>query len=152
MNLDYDVYKKSIGPKDLYHLMHFCLSSVMPVQASQSVIEPEGLYQNIIGFSDFLLGSAAVIGASAFDPFSQLHRPDQIGFTMNLLRDVSIRHTDTVRFVSIASTEGWQCVHFRQYLCAMVALYTLTGIEAFQKIKLIHHRHLIPFLQGIGEA
>ena len=61
MNLDYDVYKKSIGPKDLYHLMHFCLSSVMPVQASQSVIEPEGLYQNIIGFSDFLLGSAAVI-------------------------------------------------------------------------------------------
>ena len=74
--------------------MHFCLSSVMPVQASQSVIEPEGLYQNIIGFSDFLLGSAAVIGASAFDPFSQLHRPDQIGFTMNLLRDVSIRHTD----------------------------------------------------------
>lgn len=152
MNLDYDVYKKSIGPKDLYHLMHFCLSSVMPVQASQSVIEPEGLYQNIIGFSDLLFGSTPVIGTSAFDPFSQLHRPDQIGFTMNLLRDVSIRHTDTVRFVSIASTEGWQCVHFRQYLCAMVALYTLTGIEAFQKIKLIHHRHLIPLLQGIGEA
>lgn len=152
MNLDYDVYKKSIGPKDLYHLMHFCLSSVMPVQASQSVIEPEGLYQNIIGFSDLLFGSTPVIGSSAFDPFSQLHRPDQIGFTMNLLRDVSIRHTDTVRFVSIASTEGWQCVHFRQYLCAMVALYTLTGIEAFQKIKLIHHRHLIPLLQGIGEA
>lgn len=152
MNLDYDVYKKSIGPEDLYHLMHFCLSSVMPVQASQSVIEPEGLYQNIIGFSDLLFGSTPVIGSSAFDPFSQLHRPDQIGFTMNLLRDVSIRHTDTVRFVSIASTEGWQCVHFRQYLCAMVALYTLTGIEAFQKIKLIHHRHLIPLLQGIGEA
>lgn len=152
MNLDYDVYKKSIGPEDLYHLMHFCLSSVMPVQASQSVVEPEGLYQNIIGFSDLLFGSTPVIGSSAFDPFSQLHRPDQIGFTMNLLRDVSIRHTDTVRFVSIASTEGWQCVHFRQYLCAMVALYTLTGIEAFQKIKLIHHRHLIPFLQGIGEA
>ena len=85
MNLDYDVYKKSIGPEDLYHLMHFCLSSVMPVQASQSVIEPEGLYQNIIGFSDFLLGSAAVIGASAFDPFSQLHCPDQIGFTTDLL-------------------------------------------------------------------
>ena len=152
MNLDYDVYKKSIGPEDLYHLMHFCLSSVMPVQASQSVIEPEGLYQNIIGFSDLLFGSTPVIGSSAFDPFSQLHRPDQIGFTMNLLRDVSIRHTDTVRFVRIASTEGWQCVHFRQYLCAMVALYTLTGIEAFQKIKLIHHRHLIPLLQGIGEA
>ena len=85
MNLDYDVYKKSIGPKDLYHLMHFCLSSVMPVQASQSVVEPEGLYQNIIGFSDFLLGSAAVIGASAFDSFSQLHCPDQIGFTTDLL-------------------------------------------------------------------
>ena len=152
MNLDYDVYKKSIGPKDLYHLMHFCLSSVMPVQASQSVIEPEGLYQNIIGFSDLLFGSTPVIRSSAFDPFSKLHRPDQIGFTMNLLRDVSIRHTDTVRFVSIASTEGWQCVHFRQYLSAMVALYTLTGIEAFQKIKLIHHRHLIPLLQGIGEA
>ena len=152
MNLDYDVYKKSIGPKDLYHLMHFCLSSVMPVQASQSVIEPEGLYQNIIGFSDLLFGSTPVIGSSAFDPFSQLHCPDQIGFTMNLLRDVSIRHTDTVRFVSIASTEGWQCVHFRQYLCTMVALYALTGIEAFQKIKLIHHRHLIPLLQGIGEA
>ena len=152
MNLDYDVYKKSIGPGDLYHLMHFRFSSVMPVQASQSVVEPEGLYQNIIGFSDLLLGSAPVIGSSAFDPFSQLHCPDQIGFTMDLLRDVCIRHTDTVRFVSIASTEGWQCVHFRQYLCAMVALYTLTGIEAFQKIKLIHHRHLIPLLQGIGEA
>lgn len=108
MNLDYDVYKKSIGPGDLYHLMHFCLSSVMPVQASQSVIEPEGLYQNIIGFSDFLLGSAAVIGASAFDPFSQLHCPDQIGFTTDLLWYIGIRHTDTVRFVSIASTEGWQ--------------------------------------------
>ena len=132
--------------------MHFCLPSVMPVQASQSVVEPEGLYQNIIGFSDLLLGSAAVIGASAFDPFSPLHRPDQIGFTVDLLRDVRIRHTDTVRFVSIASTEGWQCIHFRQYLCTMVALYTLTGIEAFQKIKLIHHRHLIPLLQGIGEA
>ena len=106
MNLDYDVYKKSIGPEDLYHLMHFCLSSVMPVQASQSVIEPEGLYQNIIGFSDFLLGSAAVIGASAFDSFSQLHCPDQIGFTTDLLWYIGIRHTDTVRFVSIASTEG----------------------------------------------
>ena len=152
MNLDYDVYKKSIGPGDLYHLMHFRFSSVMPVQASQSVIEPEGLYQNIIGFSDLLFGSTPVIGSSAFDPFSQLHCPDQIGFTMNLLRDVSIRHTDTVRFVSIASTEGWQCVHFRQYLCTMVALYALTGIEAFQKIKLIHHRHLIPLLQGIGKA
>lgn len=152
MNLDYDVYKKSIGPEDLYHLMHFCLSSVMPVQASQSVIEPEGLYQNIIGFSDLLLGSAAVIGASAFDPFSQLHCPDQIGFTTDLLWYIGIRHTDTVRFVSIASTEGRQCVHFRQYLSAMVAIYTLTGIEAFQKIKLIHHRHLIPLLQGIGEA
>ena len=152
MNLDYDVYKKSIGPEDLYHLMHFCLSSVMPVQASQSVIEPEGLYQNIIGFSDLLLGSAAVIGASAFDPFSQLHCPDQIGFTTDLLWYIGIRHTDTVRFVSIASTEGWQRVHFRQYLGAMVALYTLTGIEAFQKIKPIHHRHLIPLLQGIGEA
>ena len=31
-------------------------------------------------------------------------------------------------------------------------LYTLTGIEAFQEIKLIHHSHLIPLLQGIGEA
>ena len=152
MNLDYDVYKKSIGPEDLYHLMHFCLSSVMPVQASQSVIEPEGLYQKIIGFSDLLLGSAPVIRSSAFDPFSKLHRPDQIGFTVDLLRNVCIRHTDTVRFVSIASTEGWQCVHFRQYLCAMVALYTLTGIEAFQEIKLIHHSHLIPLLQGIGKA
>ena len=152
MNLDYDVYKKSIGPEDLYHLMHFCLSSVMPVQASQSVVEPEGLHQNIIGFSDLLFGSTPVIGSSAFDPFSKLHRPDQIGFTVDLLRNVCIRHTDTVRFVSIASTEGWQRVHFRQYLCAMVALYTLTGIEAFQKIKLIHHRHLIPLLQGIGEA
>ena len=152
MNLDYDVYKKSIGPEDLYHLMHFCLSSVMPVQASQSVVEPEGLHQNIIGFSDLLFGSTPVIRSSAFDPFSKLHRPDQIGFTVDLLRNVCIRHTDTVRFVSIASTEGWQCVHFRQYLCAMVALYTLTGIEAFQKIKLIHHRHLIPLLQGIGEA
>ena len=152
MNSDYDVYKKSIGPEDLYHLMHFCLSSVMPVQASQSVVEPEGLYQNIIGFSDLLFGSTPVIGSSAFDPFSQLHRPDQIGFTVDLLRNVCIRHTDTVRFVSIASTEGRQCVHFRQYLGAMVALYTLTGIEAFQKIKLIHHRHLIPLLQGIGEA
>lgn len=100
MNLDYDVYKKSIGPKDLYHLMHFCLSSVMPVQASQSVVEPEGLYQNIIGFSDFLLGSAAVIGASAFDSFSQLHCPDQIGFTTDLLWYIGIRHTDTVRFVA----------------------------------------------------
>ena len=141
-----------MGPEDLYHLMHFRFSSVMPVQASQSVVEPEGLYQNIIGFPDLLLGSAAVIGASAFDPFSQLHRPDQIGFTVDLLRDVRIRHTDAVCFVSIASTEGWQCVHFRQYLCAMVALYALTGIEAFQKIKLIHHRHLIPLLQGIGKA
>ena len=149
MNLDYDVYKKSIGPGDLYHLMHFRFSSVMQVQASQSVVEPEGLYQNINGFSDLHL---AVIGASAFDPFSQLHCPDQIGFTTDLLWYIGICHPDTVRFVSIASTEGWQCVHFRQYLGAMVALYTLTGIEAFQKIKLIHHRHLIPLLQGIGEA
>ena len=51
--------------------MHFRFSSVMPVQASQSVIEPEGLYQNIIGFSDFLLGSAAVIGASALDVYKR---------------------------------------------------------------------------------
>ena len=54
--------------------MHFRFSSVMPVQASQSVVEPEGLYQNIIGFSDLLFGSTPVIGSSAFDPFSQLHQ------------------------------------------------------------------------------
>ena len=78
--------------------------------------------------------------------------PEQIHCASDLIRDVCIRHTDTVRFVSIASTEGRQCVHFRQYLGTMVALYTLTGIEAFQEIKPIHHRHLIPLLQGIGEA
>ena len=82
--------------------MHFRFSSVMPVQASQSVIEPEGLYQNIIGFSDLLLGSAAVIGASAFDPFSQLHCPDQIGFTTDLLWYIGISNNDSIRFVRMA--------------------------------------------------
>ena len=95
MNSAYDLQKR-YRPQDLYHLMHFRFSSVMPVQASQSVVEPEGLYQEIICFSDFLLGSAAVIGPSAFYPLSQLHRPDQVGFAADLLRDIGICHTDAV--------------------------------------------------------
>ena len=123
--------------------MHFRFSSAMPVQASQSVVEPEGLYQDIIGFSDFFFGSAAVIGASAFDPLSQLHCPDQIGFAADLRRDICICHTDAVRFMGIASAKGWQIIHFRQYSGTVIALRGLTGIKSLQKIKLGHDCHLI---------
>ena len=133
-------------------LHQFQIPGFAAQQGTDSVVEPEGIYEYVVDLAQFVLGSMFIVPAADQRSLAGPHIVDQFGLGGDVLLQDCVAEADAGRLMGVTAAKAGKMILAGKPHGAHVGIGVLAGVVAFHKVESSVDDMGKPAVQCIADA